>query len=77
MLSGSGRVKLDSEVVELRPLDALRVPGPSPGPSRRTPTASRFSPSDRAETMTGASSSRDHGRIERRPMSFAAVAVSA
>lgn len=28
VLSGSGRMKLDGEVVELRPLDAVRVPGP-------------------------------------------------
>ncbi len=28
VLSGSGRVKLDSEVVELRPFDAVRIPGP-------------------------------------------------
>ena len=32
VLSGSGRVKLDEDVVELRPLDALRV---SPGVTRR------------------------------------------
>lgn len=28
VLSGSGRASLDSQVVELRSLDALRVPGP-------------------------------------------------
>jgi mannose-6-phosphate isomerase-like protein (cupin superfamily) len=32
VLSGSGRVKLDGELVELRPLDAVRV---SPGVTRR------------------------------------------
>ena len=32
MLAGSGRVKLDDELVELSPLDAVRV---SPGVTRR------------------------------------------
>ena len=49
VLSGSGRMKLDGEVVERGRSTPCAFPDPSPGPSRRTPTASRFSPSDRGE----------------------------
>ena len=40
VLSGSGRTKLDDDIVSLAPLDAIRLALPSPGRSREAQTAS-------------------------------------
>jgi len=63
VLSGSGRVKLDHDIVEIRPLDSIRLSPGSRAPSRPTTTASRSSSSARTTTRTRRWS-RTSGRTE-------------
>ena len=64
ILSGSGRIKLDDELTDVRPLDAIRVAPGSLAPSRPGRTASSSSPSDR--TTRTESRSRTPGPAETR-----------
>ena len=41
IVSGSARVKLDDEVIDLRQWDAIRIPGRSPARWRAAPTGPR------------------------------------
>lgn len=55
VVDGSGRIKLDDEVVELRRWDAVRIPSETIGTSKRAPTASRSSPSARPRPVPATS----------------------
>ena len=52
VVAGTGRVKLDDELVELGPLDAVRVGPASREASKPDPMGSRCSSSDRTSNRT-------------------------
>ena len=66
VISGSGRLLLDGDVVELRQWDLVRVAPRSPAPSRQAPTGSRSSRSAaRSPRAATASRARRTGRARR------------